>query len=365
MGEGIFAVRRWSAKGRGSLAWLAMLGVAMAGGARLVGQEDAPIHTLHVYTNLIQVPALVLSRQRGPMPLVAEWRFRLNLDAGPWFRPTHVRLEGDDPITLALLLDNRGTQADLMQGVGHAIGGLAPQYLHANDHVSIYGLECKLMRATEESGTTPEVLQHGVELVLRAEHGDVQKKGKKECGRRTSLVDSLVMMTSQLQGRPGRKVILAVTDGKDQGGVRTWKEMTKYAQGQGVAIFVISESVDDFSRMRPRFGGFEDAMRAASELSGGIVMTTDRRGLADQLRGFTRMVRGRYILEFPRARNSTAGEHAIAVKIEKSDAFIRMAGVSVALPDAKAMSDPTTIRNDESQAPEMGARRPLPASGPK
>ena len=52
------------------------------------------------------------------------------------------------------------------------------------------------------------------------------------------------------------------------------------------------------------------------------------------------------------------------MKVEKSDAFIRVAGVSVALPDAKELSDPTTIRNDESQTPEMGGRRPLSAGTP-
>jgi len=145
--------------------------------------------------------------------------------------------------------------------------------------------------------------------------------------------------------------------------------MTTYAQGQGVTIFVISANVDEFGRMRARFGGNEDPMRSASELSGGLVMTSDRRGLMDQLRAFRKLMRGRYILEFPQARNSTAGEHAISVKVEKSDAFIRVAGVSVALPDAKELSDPTTIRNDESQTPEMGGRRPLsagtPAAAPK
>lgn len=330
-----------------------------------VRRSEEPIHTLHVYTNLIQIPGLVLSPLRNPMPLVADSRFRLNLDEGPWFKPTHVRLERDDPIALGILLDNRGTQSELMAQMAKALGGLAPQYLHANDHVLMYGLECKLMRATDESATTPEILQHDAEVLLHPGSGETKKKkGKKECVKPTHLVDSLVMMTTELRSRAGRRMILAVTDGKDQGSVRTWKEMTTYAQGQGVTIFVISANVDEFGRMRARFGGNEDPMRSASELSGGLVMTSDRRGLMDQLRAFRKLMRGRYILEFPRARNSTAGEHAISVKVEKSDAFIRVAGVSVALPDAKELSDPTTIRNDESQTPEMGGRRPLSAGTP-
>src|SRR5271170_3126668 len=59
--------------------------------------QGVPTPTLHVYENLLQVPVLVLwsNRDRLQKPISAE-RFSVSVDAGPWFRATHVRREGDD-----------------------------------------------------------------------------------------------------------------------------------------------------------------------------------------------------------------------------------------------------------------------------
>jgi len=80
-------------------------GVGLSAQQELPAPEE-PIHTLHVYTNLIQIPTLVLgpNRERLTKP-IAENRFSVSIDSGPKFRATHVRLEGDDAISLSILLD--------------------------------------------------------------------------------------------------------------------------------------------------------------------------------------------------------------------------------------------------------------------
>ncbi|HMH14466.1 MAG TPA: hypothetical protein VK578_15305 [Edaphobacter sp.] len=68
--------------------------------------EDEPIKTLHVYTNLLQVPTVVVGPHGEQIKKpIEEKRFSVSIDSGPWFRATHVRLEGDDPISLSILLD--------------------------------------------------------------------------------------------------------------------------------------------------------------------------------------------------------------------------------------------------------------------
>ena len=70
---------------------------------------DGGVPTLHVYTNLIQIPTLVLgpSLESIKKP-IAENRFSVSIDDGPWFPAIHVRPEGDDPIALSILLDVNG-----------------------------------------------------------------------------------------------------------------------------------------------------------------------------------------------------------------------------------------------------------------
>lgn len=61
-------------------------------------------------------------------------------DNGLLFRATHVRVEGDDP--LSALLDVSGEAAKLMSKISDAIAGHAPLSLHSKDHVSIYAVDC-------------------------------------------------------------------------------------------------------------------------------------------------------------------------------------------------------------------------------
>ena len=109
---------------------------------------DGGVPTLHVYTNLVQVPTLVLtmSQDRVGKP-IAESRFSVSIDSGRWFRATHVRQEGDDPISLSILLDVSGDSADVMPKMGDALGKLASLSLHSRDRVSMYALDCSLRRS--------------------------------------------------------------------------------------------------------------------------------------------------------------------------------------------------------------------------
>ena len=95
-------------------------------------------------------------------------------------------------------------------------------------------------------------------------------------------------------------------------------------------------------------------------MSGGIVTRMDERGsLQETLQKFVQMVRQRYIVEFPRPSNSTAGKHDMQVKVGKDDYLIRTAGVSVPIPDAALLNDPTTVPSDPSRTPEQGPRKPV------
>ena len=70
--------------------------------------------TLRVYTNLMQVPVLVLTHDYQRMKPIDPSGFRLSLDAGPRFHSSYVRREGDDPISLAILIDASNPDNELL-----------------------------------------------------------------------------------------------------------------------------------------------------------------------------------------------------------------------------------------------------------
>jgi hypothetical protein len=159
---------------RGLIFLLRLSALAVAGsGVVLAAQQEPtapeePIPTLHVYENLIQIPTLVLDSKRQPLkkPIAAN-RFSVSIDSGPWFPATHVHQEGDDPISLSILLDVSGDSSELMANMNTAIAALAPDGLHAKDHVSIYALDCSLVQSLNDVPAESERLKVAVNEALQ------------------------------------------------------------------------------------------------------------------------------------------------------------------------------------------------------
>lgn len=334
--------------------WLAWM---IAAQGVLLGQNSGTM-TLHVYVNTIQVPVLVLGPNRDRVGPIATNRFSVSFDSGPWFPVTHARLEGDDPISLTILLDVSGYSAGLMGKVSDGIAGLAPKWLHPADNVSIYSLDCKLMQSTELPAEAP-ILKRVVDNALAPWRSRTSASHVRRCQQTTPLWDALVYATNQLRGLPGRRVILVLTDGNDEGSRNSWNELRLFAQESAVAVFAVrSTAASLFAHASGR--PVEDPLNSVCQLSGGMVFTTDERSLAKTLQRFTSILRQRYIVEFPRAHNETAGAHDMEVRVDKgADYFIRPTGISVPIADPAVARDPTTVPTDPAHEPEMGNRKIL------
>ena len=103
-----------------------------------------------------------------------------------------------------------------------------------------------------------------------------------------------------------------------------------------------------------------DAFRALCESTGGIVMQGDKRELPKRLQQWIELLRGRYIVEFPRPQAVVSGEHDIVVSIKRDGyAFTTVAGVSFSLPDPKITEDPNYVPSNEGSDIPVGKRAPL------
>ncbi|HWW97854.1 MAG TPA: hypothetical protein VNY74_09155 [Edaphobacter sp.] len=333
---------------------------------------DGGVPTLHVYTNLVQVPTLVLTMTNDPIGKpIAETRFSVSIDSGRWFRATHVRQEGDDPISLSILLDVSGDTADVMPKMEDALGKLALLSLHPRDRVSVYALDCTLRRSLHDAPADSVSLKRAAGVALEPWMMRKRAKQGEGCELRGHLWDGLGAVAVALSDLPGRRVILAVTDGRDTGSKNSWNAVRYFAQTKGIAVFALNYapvSSMGMGNYRAGRGGYlpggggasavEEPLFSVCELSGGLVMRmNDSAALSKSLERFVTLLRERYIVEFPRAANSTAGEHGMEVKIDKGIYKIRPSGVSVPLPDPAWMADPTTIQTGPSQTPEEGKRK--------
>jgi len=306
--------------------------------------------TFHAYSNLLQIPVLVLSPSFKPLPHIPASKFAISLDLGPKFRPTHVRLEGDDPIALSILLDVSDSDTDLMRGIDDVIAGLSPAFLHRSDHVSIYALDCTLKRSLYDAPADRTQLKDGVEVALRSWNGRRQQK-QARCDKAVHLWDALAFITENMLSLPGRRVILAVTDGQDKGSLNTWNQLKVFAAASGVAIF-------GMTRHEP-LASPEAVFELLCGGTGGLVLRTSKGRVSQELERFTILLRERYILEFPRTDNAASGRHSFDVTIANSNALIRSTGISVPIADPRILADPTTVPSDPANAPQIGKRHIL------
>jgi hypothetical protein len=336
--------------------------------------QDAnlPMHTLHVYMDLIQVPALVLDSERERMKPIQPAEFRVSLDSGPVFRPRRVRQEGDDPITLGILLDPN-SEPTLMPRLDEAVAALAPQSLTPRDHVTIFAMDCGLLRSLDDVPAGPAVLKAGIDGVLKRWLETRKVKHAPPCAQRVQLWDAMAFAIKRLGESPGRRVLLAVTAGSDGGSRTAWHDLLKFSQQKGVAVFgyalgsarsasfAVMRASSSVGTMMDAGGSREDPFDTICESSGGMIMPADPDLAGKQLIRFTQMVRERYILEFTRPRNDAPGEHNIVISLPRTAprAYIRSAGVTILVPEGELANDPDTIPRDASDAPEMGKRKIL------
>jgi hypothetical protein len=351
---------------------LLLAGWALSSALGLMAQDtpsghDEPVRTLHVYADLVQMPTLVLRQNRTRIePRIGERRFSIRVDSGPWFQVTHVRTEGDDPISLSILLDQ--SVMDLMPDLSRQIADLAPIFLTPRDHVSLYSLGCGLTRSLDDKPADNARLLDRVDVLVGPWR--VPRGTEPHCTQQpVYLWDALGFISKQMEELPGRRVILVLTDGLDGGSVRKWNEVRGFVQVAGIAVFGITMPVRGSSVTAPMSRGTDVyPFLSICELSGGILMPTTPELIEATLLRAMAMLRERYILEFPRPSNSTQGMHGVEVRIAGGEKYyVRPTGVSVPLPDDSVLKDPTTVPSDPSRAPEQGKRRVLtqPPMSPK
>ena len=315
--------------------------------------ENASPLTLHVYANLVQIPTLVLGDNLKPIARIDERRFFVSLDGGRKLRATHARLEGDDPISLTILMDLSQSNPGIMLWADQAIASLAPLSLHAKDEVSIYALDCHLIRPRDQGATDAATLKRQVDLVLQQSLSRDRRDTKRRCQNPLYLWDSLTSIVEILSTRPGRRVILAVTDGVDRGSRSSWNALRFFAQTRSVAIFGLVQPAD-LNNMED-----EAPFNDVCQLSGGILLPASAKDLGKQLAWAVTLIRARYIVEFPRPVTTVGGHYSMDITISRRQAVILPTGAGVPTDDPAILNDPTTVPPDLSRTPQLGNRKIL------
>ena len=304
--------------------------------------------TLHVYSTLLQIPVLVLGSKHEALPPLDPASFLVSLGKNVPFKPLRVRLEGDDPVTLAILLDG-STGDSLVPLAADGLAAMAGERLRPQDRVAVYTMDgCKLRRMHTLAAVDVEAVRTSVQHAVVFSPWQSYGPHAEPCPKPVGVWDAIDFLSRGLAAEPGRRVVLAVTNGANQGGLLTADAARRTANLAGVTVFAVAErfKVPILLGAHPQtVAGWRvgSMLGFLTEGSGGLTVEATRNNLPYAFAHFVELLRGRYILEFQRPANVAGGTSIITVQCGLPHAFIRPAGTS--LPTADPVTQDPAVQH--------------------
>lgn len=313
----------------------------------LCAQEVA---TIHVSADRVQIPALVLGEHREEIAPIPKEQFRVTLDRREF--PVNIRREGDDPLEVTVLVDSSDAKNALLPLLREAFSSLGTLNLKTGDHLSVFGMDgCKLRRFR-----SLDLVKEGSIGAAVGDAAEIPSAIHGSCPKRAGLWDVLWYLANSMQNLPGRRILLPITNGDASGSTRTASVVRQVANQYGVSLFPIAERGRLQGPLRGGDISFMDAdsivhLSTLSEFSGGIVSEAIPTNLPYTLAHVFQMVRGRYILEFPRPEGMF-GTHKLNVSLRSTRAMVRSGGLEFPARQKHNTFEVTTDSLPELSLPE-------------
>ena len=282
--------------------------------------QDLP-EPIKVDVNVVTMFCAVRDKKGGLVPTIAKEDFQLFED-GKAQTIKYFTRETDLPLTIGLLVDVSGSQVNLIDIEKRAATAFFQQVLKKKDvaFVISFGADSELL---QDITTSPKLLQEGLDrLRLNAGTsgfggGPVPTANKP---RGTVLYDAVYLAANDRLAREvGRKVIVLITDGEDQGSDYSIKQAIEQAQKADAVIYSIYY-VDPYFYNRGGMsfgGGGEGYLKQMSEATGGRVFHLDRsHTLSDAFTQLQQEMRSQYAIGWtPFSDRKDGSYHTTEVKL--------------------------------------------------
>ncbi len=304
--------------------------------------------TLHVVVRELQVAALVLDQHRKPVASVDPKSFLLQIERRPKFTPMRVHREGDDPLTLAVLLDVSRERKYLDQ-LPDALATLREKALLPHDRLLLSAVDCKGILYTGDTGT-PDAVRKATQQLLASGllHGAMHRGKPDLCTERAHVWDEVAHALRRVSMYSGRHAVLVVSEGYDGGSLSTLTNLQDFTTSIAGTIFVLPSI--DMSGPNVRRSPLDQLVT----LSGGVVLDPPARdGITASFLECVEMLRDRYILGFNQPANLRRGHNDLHVSIPHTHYDIHASGVST--PSDVPMSDQPKPDMDAPQASTAAA----------
>ena len=252
-------------------------------GAVAFQAQDLP--SIKVDVDVVNILTSVRDKKGGLIANLEKNDFTVLEDGKPQ-EIKYFTKETDLPLTIGLLVDVSGSQRNLIDIERSAASQFFTQVLRKKDEAFLisFGEETELL---QDYTGSPRLLKEGLNQlrvssgVSGIHPGPVPTIGQP---RGTVLYDAIYLAgTEKLRSEVGRKVIVVITDGVDQGSRLTRNQAIEAAQKADAVIYSIDYSDPRAYGPFGGGGGGEGELRKMSDETGGHVYKVDRKHTLDDV----------------------------------------------------------------------------------
>ncbi len=268
-------------------------------------RQKGPV--FHVDVELVRLLATVKDAAGNPVGTLERDDFTVYDNGVPQEIALFER-RTSQPLSVALLVDtSASTAAKLKQGIASVMRFLRALLREGNpaDRVMLYSFNDDVIL---ESGLTRRLNR-------------IEKKLKRLKGASgTSLYDALFFASRALERRPGRRVIIVVSDGADTTSVKSYRDALRMAHDADAVIYGIA--IVPVTNDPGRHIAGENAMKSLCRATGGrVIAAALEEGLDEAFASILRDLRTQYLIGYyPRnVPYATDPFHRIEVRLRRGD----------------------------------------------
>ena len=253
----------------------------LTAGTLLLAQDQLP--TLKVDVDVVSILASVRDKKNALIPNLKQEDFTVLEDGKPQTIKYFTK-ETDLPLTIGLLVDVSRSQENLIDIERRAASQFFSQVLRKKDLAFLisFGEECELL---QDFTGSQRLLTSGLGQLRVSGGGGGLHPGPVPTisqARGTVLFDAVFLAASdKLKGEIGRKVIVVITDGVDQGSRMSRSQAIEAAQKADAVIYSIDYEDPRYHGMFGPSG--EGDLRKMSDETGGRVYRVDRKNSLEQV----------------------------------------------------------------------------------
>jgi VWFA-related protein len=240
--------------------------------------QNQPVATLKVNVNLVSLYFTVHDKHGLLIPHLTKDDFNILEDKAPQ-TIKNFTAETDQPLTLGILLDTSGSQQNVLPLEQQAGGAFLSRVLRSKDEAFLISFDINVELLSDYTNNA-HALSHAMD---KAEINTGSGGGGMPTGtpRGTLLYDAVYLAThDKLTQETGRKAIIILSDGEDQGSMEKPQGAIEAAQKANTIVYVLLIADRGFYG-RGMYGmGYsgDSAMRQLAEATGGRVIDVGNNG---------------------------------------------------------------------------------------